>query len=272
MTPMGAKAIETVPEGAFDMILRTTEALGPLGAVFFVVAVVVCECIPLFPTTPLSLASGILFGAQKGAICILGGTTTASIIAFAVARGIGRPLAEKIISAEMSSDEDAEETMIQKKLHEIEHVIEQGTFWQQAAAVLALRLTPIVPFSASNYVLGLSPLPFLPYITGTVAGMCFWSILYASIGSASRILLSRGMDPDVLLGELLEATGKITGKAGIAVVLGLTAAAAVYLAVNNSSSFATTTNNEKGDDGVKEEKNGQRERTIVNQVERAVGE
>lgn len=228
-SPLPALASENVPEGTFDMILRTTEALGPLGPAFFIGAVIFCECIPLFPTTPLSLASGILFGAQKGAICILGGTTIASILAFSIARGIGRPLAEKIINAEMSGDEDDhEQTVVQKKLEEVQHAIERGTFLQQAGAVLALRLTPIVPFSASNYVLGLSPLPLAPYLTGTFIGMSFWSVVYASLGGASRVLLSKGVDPDVLLGDLLEATGSITGKAGIAVGLCAIAALAVY--------------------------------------------
>ena len=53
--------------------------------------------------------------------------------------------------------------------------------------------------SASNYLLGLSPLRFAPYITGTLAGMAIWSTVYATLGSASRALLQSGVEPDVLL-------------------------------------------------------------------------
>ena len=53
--------------------------------------------------------------------------------------------------------------------------------------------------SASNYLLGLSPLRFAPYITGTLAGMAVWSTVYASLGGASRTLLQSGVEPDVLL-------------------------------------------------------------------------
>lgn len=228
-TPYMAYAIESAPEGTFDMILKTTEALGPLGGLFFVCAVVLCECIPLFPTTPLSLASGILFGPQHGALYVLGGTTLASVIAFTISRGFGRPLAEKIISAELSSSHDSDEgSLVQKKLKDIEAVIEQGTFWQQAGSVLALRLTPVIPFSASNYLLGLSPLPIGPYLTGTFVGMSFWSVVYASLGGASRVVLSKGVDPDVLLAELLETTGNVTSKAGFAALLGAAIAGAVF--------------------------------------------
>lgn len=41
------------------------EALGPYGPLLFVVTVMITEMIPLFPTQPLSLASGLLFGPQK---------------------------------------------------------------------------------------------------------------------------------------------------------------------------------------------------------------
>ena len=142
--------------------------------------------------------------------------------------GHGRPLAEKIISTEMSQDEMEEGGLVQQKLKNIQSAIERGTFWQQAGAVLALRLTPVVPFSASNYVLGLSPLPVGPYLTGTIVGMSFWSVVYASLGGASRALLSKGVDPDVLLGELLEATGNVTSKAAIAGVLGAGIVGAVF--------------------------------------------
>lgn len=246
-TPLIAHAAENAPEGTFDLILKTTEALGPLGGVFFVCAVVVCECIPLFPTTPLSLASGILFGPQKGAMLVLGGTTLASIVAFTVARGFGRPLAEKIISAEMSGDSHDEESssLIQQKLKDVESVIESGTFWQQAGSVLALRLTPVVPFSASNYVLGLSPLPLGPYLTGTFVGMSFWSVVYASLGAGGRAVLSKGVEADTLLAELLETTGKVTSKAGVAAVLGAAIAGFVFFGKNRFFGSDDTTHVEE---------------------------
>ncbi len=39
--------------------------MGPAGAVLFVVVVMLSEMIPLFPTQPLSLASGLLFGGKQ---------------------------------------------------------------------------------------------------------------------------------------------------------------------------------------------------------------
>jgi hypothetical protein len=53
--------------------------------------------------------------------------------------------------------------------------------------------------SASNYLLGLTPIQLGPLVLGTVAGMSVWSILYASLGGASKALLEGGADLDVLL-------------------------------------------------------------------------
>jgi uncharacterized membrane protein YdjX (TVP38/TMEM64 family) len=109
----------------------------------------------LTPLQPLSLASGLLFGAQKGSLCMLTGTTLAALLAFQIARGIGRPLAERILNHEMSEGSESEEeagaaaptSLVQQKLAEVQAVIEQGSFWQQAGAVLLLRMTPVLPFS-----------------------------------------------------------------------------------------------------------------------------
>lgn len=47
--------------------------------------------------------------------------------------------------------------------------------------------------------MGLTPVQLGPLIVGTVAGMSVWSILYASLGGASKALLEGGADLDVLL-------------------------------------------------------------------------
>jgi uncharacterized membrane protein YdjX (TVP38/TMEM64 family) len=243
LSPSAAHAAESAPDGFFETVLRIVESLGPFGPAAFALAVATCECIPLFPTQPLSLASGLLFGAGKGAVAMLAGTTLAAMIAFTVARGVGRPLAERIIRAEMvqegasdSSDSDkfAGEPVgpVQAKLLEVQEAIERGSFMQQASAILVLRLTPIVPFSASNYVLGLSPVPLAPYLAGTVAGMSFWSALYASLGGASRALLRRGADPDVLLADLLNKAGNLTGQAGVAAAVAGGVGMLAYTAVS----------------------------------------
>lgn len=80
--------------------------------------------------------------------------------------------------------------------------IEEGGFWRQYSAILLLRCTPVVPFSAGNYLLGLTPLPVGPFVTGSVSGMALWSFLYASVGGASRTLLLGGADAEELFADM----------------------------------------------------------------------
>lgn len=47
------------------MLQDKVENLGPYGPVFFVGTVVSAEMVPLFPTQPLTIASGLLFGPLK---------------------------------------------------------------------------------------------------------------------------------------------------------------------------------------------------------------
>ena len=58
--------------------------------------------------------------------------------------------------------------------------------------------------SASNYLLGLTPLQYPPFIVGSVGGMAVWAVIYASIGGAGRTLLQSGVSlNDVFAGMQL---------------------------------------------------------------------
>jgi uncharacterized membrane protein YdjX (TVP38/TMEM64 family) len=256
ISPLPAMATEFAPPpGFFDFFLDKVQSYGPFGPVIFILIVAVFESIPLFPTQPLSLASGVLFGAQKGAICMLTGTTLAAIIAFTIARGVGRTLAEKIIASESdhsissssSIDNEGSSLNTNKQNALTDHLatiiqdkILNGTWLQQATAIFVLRMTPVIPFSASNYLLGLSPMPLSSYLAGTVAGMSFWAVGYASLGGASRsLLIHKG---GALVGELLHRASDLTGDVTVA---GLSAAVVVAGVVGWSAWQAMVPEGEK---------------------------
>lgn len=118
-----------------------------------------------------------------------------------LSRGVGRKLAQRMLAAEIgeTSSSSSSSNPVTAKLAEVQAVIASGGFWKQLSAVLLLRLTPVVPFSASNYLLGLTPVQVPAFMLGTLAGMTPWSIAYASLGGASRSLLDGGMDLGTLL-------------------------------------------------------------------------
>jgi uncharacterized membrane protein YdjX (TVP38/TMEM64 family) len=136
------------------------------------------------------------------------GATLAAFNAYQISKGVGRPLAERIIKAEMG---DGEATSgVGKQLAAVQETIQNGSFWKQLTAILLLRLTPVVPFSASNYVLGLTPVSVPAYVGGTFVGVGVWGFVYASLGGASRKLLERGVKMDVLFADLAEKSSRYT--------------------------------------------------------------
>lgn len=62
--------------------------------------------------------------------------------------------------------------------------------------------------SASSYLLGLSSLPYQPFLMGTLSAMAVWGPLYATIGGASRAVLQNGGN----LGEVLSGSPAILNK------------------------------------------------------------
>ena len=230
--PAIATAAETLPAPALEALvawLEAVEAAGPAGGALFCGTVALAELVPLLPTTPLALASGLLFGAGKGAVYVLTGNWLAATAAFFIARK-GRAFAQKVIEAE-SAENDATPspdawppaTGLAARFADVTAAIEAGSPAQQFAAVFALRATPVVPFSASNYVLGLTPIPFTVYLPATAAGGAIWATVYASVGAASRSLLTRGASLDRVVADLVAQAGALAddAAAGLAVAGGV---------------------------------------------------
>merc|ERR1711924_56237 len=83
---------------------------------------------------------------------------------------------------------------------------------KQMMSVILLRLSPVVPFSISNYMLGLTPIRFLPFSIGTFLGMSPWCLLYATLGkTAGSILLQKNNTGDTTMLSMdgLEDLGKV---------------------------------------------------------------
>jgi uncharacterized membrane protein YdjX (TVP38/TMEM64 family) len=257
----GAVALSGAGLELFEAFLDQVTALGIWGPVAFIATVMLCEMVPLFPTQPLALSSGLLFGAKWGAVYQLVAVTLAASNAFLVARTVGRSLAERVIREELGhgaaaaslsslASTDGEEEAAAAAaaagegsnnapapapapaptngLARATRAIEEGGPFKQFTAVLLLRLTPVVPYSASNYLLGLTPLGTLPYLAGTVVGMLPWTVLYAGVGGASRRLLQRGVSIDLLMQDLSERAARVSGDAAGVVAALVAAAAAAY--------------------------------------------
>jgi uncharacterized membrane protein YdjX (TVP38/TMEM64 family) len=215
--------------------LETLETLPRLETVPLWLAILTAsEMVPLLPTQPLALTSGILFGTWEGAAVVLSANVAAATLSFLLAGGVGRALAEKIIEEETgtgAAEEGAEEGAegFAAKWSRLQDELAASDPARQAAVIALYRLTPH-PFSASNYLFGLTKLRLTPYVIGTAVGLVPWAGLYAASGAYGRKLLDSGEAFDQVLADVsavvrgdveIAEEGALAVAAALAVVWGV---------------------------------------------------
>jgi len=162
-----------------------------LYAAFYVVAVLL-----FVPGIPLTLGAGFLFGVARGLILVSATSTAAATLAFLLARRLARSRVERLARRS-------------EKFAAIDRAIGREG-WK---VVVLLRLSPVVPFSLSNYLYGLTKIRLAPYALASWLAMLPQTALYVSLGAAGASLgeaRSRGVWEWGLLGAGIAATAAAT--------------------------------------------------------------
>ena len=136
------------------------------------------------PGTILTLSSGALFGPFLGTLWTVIGATLGATGAFLVARFVAGDWARRQFE---KGD----------RLRQLSQGIEQDGFW----FALSIRLAPVFPFNAVNYLFGLTPIKLPTYILATAIGIIPGSFAYNWLGQGGIQALSGG-PPWQLVGAL----------------------------------------------------------------------
>lgn len=153
-------------------IERWAAGLGPLGAVVYGL-IYVAATLLLVPAIPLTLGAGFLFGLARGSVVVSLSSTAAAALAFLLARSLARLPIERIAAGS-------------PRFRAFDRAIARGG-WK---VVVLLRLSPIIPFSLSNYLYGMTALRFWPYLAASWIAMLPATLLFVSLGAAGRTLAS----------------------------------------------------------------------------------
>lgn len=125
-----------------------------------------------FPGTPLTLLTGSLLGNFFGTIIALIGNTLGATLTFLISRYILRDYVQtKIISK-----------------HPIIKEYEDRLENHALSTVIILRLIPLFPFNALNFLLGVTNIPLKKYIIGSFVGMIPGTFLFVYLGESFRML------------------------------------------------------------------------------------
>lgn len=136
------------------------------------------------PGTILTLSSGALFGPFLGTLWTVIGATLGATGAFLVARFVAGDWARRQFEKG-------------EVLRQLSQGIEQDGFW----FALSIRLAPVFPFNAVNYLFGLTPIKLPTYILATAIGIIPGSFAYNWLGQGGIQALNGG-PPWQLVGAL----------------------------------------------------------------------
>lgn len=154
-----------------DWIRASTDAvasLGWLGPIAFGGAYVVAVLL-LVPGSLITLAAGALFGVVVGTALVSIASTTAAALAFLLARSALRDRVQAL-------------AVRRPRFAAIDAAVGRGG-WK---VVALLRLSPVVPFNLSNYLFGLTPVSFWPYVLASWVAMFPATLAYVYLGYTGR--------------------------------------------------------------------------------------
>jgi uncharacterized membrane protein YdjX (TVP38/TMEM64 family) len=144
------------------------DRMGPYGMVVFVVLYVI-DAVLLGPAWLFALVAGLAFGLVRGGLLVWASATLGAAAAFLIARYFARHRIEKLVRKN-------------EKYEAVDRAIQRHG-WK---VVFLLRISPILPYTLSSYIYGLTKVDFWHYIIASAVGMVPMVAVYVSIGAAGR--------------------------------------------------------------------------------------
>lgn len=138
-----------------------TGAWGPLA---FVLMYAALSLVPV-PLGVLTILAGAVFGFTEGLLLVWAGSVLGAVAGWLLARTALLPVVEELVTRHRRAA--------------WAHLSGTGVW-----PVVVVRMLPVAPFMAVNYVAGASGVPFRPYLVGTVVGILPSSALYVQVGAA----------------------------------------------------------------------------------------
>lgn len=157
--------------GGMDLkSIQTVVAEGGIWAPIVFILLYAITIVFFLPGSPMTIAGGLLFGAMWGTVFSLIGAMIGASIAFVLARYVASAWVEKHSG---------------KLLQRIVKGIKQSG-WRFVAVI---RLIPILPFAALNYLLGVTPVSFKGFWFASAIFMTPGVFVYAYLGSLGEAFI-----------------------------------------------------------------------------------
>ncbi len=165
--------VRLLPTGEWIAAVNTwVESLGAWGPIAYGVFYV-AAALAFVPGSAITIGAGALFGLGLGTVVVSIASTTCAAIAFPLARSLFRNRVQSVAKSRPS-------------FQAVDRAIEDGG-WK---IVGLMRLSPIVPFSALNYLLGVTNVRYVPAILISWIAMLPGTLLYVYFGAIGKDVAS----------------------------------------------------------------------------------
>lgn len=116
------------------------------------------------PKTVFTLAAGAVFGVVAGVATVVAGAMLGAVAAFGLGRWLGRDAVRRIAG---------------RRAGALDVRLARRGLW----AVMFLRLVPVVPFTAVNYLAGCTSVRLRDFLLGTAVGILPATTAYVTVGA-----------------------------------------------------------------------------------------
>lgn len=156
-------ALNGIDSESIRALVMRAGPVGPFAVIGLMTLAIVASPIP---SAPIALAAGLIYGHVWGSILVVIGAESGAILAFVIARYLGRDQVERWLGAHM-----------------------QNRFFGSQNALMATvfvsRLLPFISFDAISYAAGLSRITFWRFGLATLAGIIPASFVLAHLGASA---------------------------------------------------------------------------------------
>jgi uncharacterized membrane protein YdjX (TVP38/TMEM64 family) len=140
--------------GAAEKLMHVVRELGVRGAVVFAIVQVLVAVSGILPASLLGVAAGAIYGLVSGFLLAAVSTLAGALLSFFLSRSLFRATVERLAAR-------------RPRLRNLDARIARDG-WK---LVCLLRVSPIMPFSATSLALGLSAVGLRDYAIGTLASL-----------------------------------------------------------------------------------------------------
>lgn len=167
--------------------LEPLREMGPFNILIFFLATTLLTGLSLIPTHATSLIAGMLFGTTLGPVMALGSVISAALFGFSIMK--------KVISPNL-----LDQLMSNPKAEKIHDELFKKSTQKTTLIIILLRLSPLMPFAASNLVFSACRTPLVSFLLGSAIGLAPRVILVALAGvGLSKLDLSQSKDQTIAI-------------------------------------------------------------------------